>query len=931
MPGISPLAEETPYIFLENLPVGICITDLDLNVEFWNNRLEKWSDMIKAEVHGQRLTNLFPNLLESKYQNRIRQVVSGGPAALFSSQLHPHLIPLKFQDGSYRIQNSTVNLFQGTDGLAKLMFAIQDVTETYRHIRRIKDLRKQALNEIGEREEAEAALRTSEERYRSIFENSPLGILQFDAHGKILNANGILVHVLELELDEIIGKNIIDLLPLDLLKQAQKATYGQPTHFEGSYPVSSGKRTYLEVNFSPLRSALGNVISGAVGIFENVTSRVEAQQELRRNQELLSSITKNIRDGIYRSVVGQGFIYVNESFARMMGGSRSDFEGLEIRQFFEDKNQHDVLDAKIAYRGSIENEEISIRRLDGRQFWGLMSVAAAYDPNGQILYYDGAITDITDRKLDNERLKESEEQYRNLFQNSRAGMYRCDIRTGRILKANKKALNIFGYNENETISTKRIFRKARDWKTVSNLLVKFGEFENMEFETVHSDGAPIWIALSAKHFPDDDYFEGVVIDITERRRAELLQSALYRIADKTAAMLSFKEYLEQIKSIISELIYADNIVVAEIDDASKEFQFRILKDKQYKEKNKSWDKSTLVQSSFDADEVLLLSAANFDEHIRKYHIEVEKQHSVENWLSAPLKTPNQKMGIVALWSYDKKHKYDEHDKEVLTFIAQHISTALDRKRNEEQMRQALELAKAASKAKSQFLANMSHELRTPLNSIIGFNRRILSKAQNTMDESSIMALKTVRRNAESLLNMINDILDISKVEAGKYSFRFRNVDISQIAGLVCEELEPLASHKSLYLKIDRHKRCIAKTDADRLKQVLINMVGNAIKFTEEGGVTLICDSLDDVVHLSVVDTGVGIPNEKLGVIFDVFEQANHERDSGKGGTGLGLAIAQRLVEGMNGTISVSSKLGIGTTFKIMLPKAEEKLNSSSAY
>jgi signal transduction histidine kinase len=233
-------------------------------------------------------------------------------------------------------------------------------------------------------------------------------------------------------------------------------------------------------------------------------------------------------------------------------------------------------------------------------------------------------------------------------------------------------------------------------------------------------------------------------------------------------------------------------------------------------------------------------------------------------------------------------------------------------------------AEAAARAKSAFLANMSHEIRTPLNAVTGFSELLSSLVRDEKQQSYLSAIKSAGKN---LLMLINDILDLSKIEAGKLDIHPSRVDLKTILAEIRHIFALQASRKDIQfiIHIEESLPPALQLDEIRLRQILLNIVGNAIKFTETGRIELIVQTVVGnpdknllELHISIKDTGIGIPQDELDFIFDTFRQRTGQNNARYGGTGLGLAICKKLVEMMNGRIIVDSVEGKGSTFTIIL-------------
>jgi signal transduction histidine kinase len=231
----------------------------------------------------------------------------------------------------------------------------------------------------------------------------------------------------------------------------------------------------------------------------------------------------------------------------------------------------------------------------------------------------------------------------------------------------------------------------------------------------------------------------------------------------------------------------------------------------------------------------------------------------------------------------------------------------------------------ASQHKSQFLANMSHELRTPLNAILGYTELIADGAYGEPSEKMLGILKRLEANGRHLLGLINDVLDLSKIEAGQLVLELSDYTVQDIAQTVRSTLEPLAADKKLAFKVEMAPELPpGRGDGRRLTQVLINLVGNAIKFTDAGEIAIKAEANNGSFYVSVRDTGPGISAADQAKLFQEFQQADNTITRKKGGTGLGLAISKRIIEMHGGKIWVESQAGQGSTFAFKLPVIVER-------
>jgi signal transduction histidine kinase/CheY-like chemotaxis protein len=270
----------------------------------------------------------------------------------------------------------------------------------------------------------------------------------------------------------------------------------------------------------------------------------------------------------------------------------------------------------------------------------------------------------------------------------------------------------------------------------------------------------------------------------------------------------------------------------------------------------------------------------------------------------------------------------EHARAFLDNAARQLSVALSNaglfestRYQSQQMEQLNAALKRASDVKSEFLASMSHELRTPLNSIIGFTELLLSGGRDQLAPRHRAALEKVLASGRHLLGLINDILDLSKIEAGRMEMRPEPVRVAALAEECLSVIQPQARVKALPVELGEIDPDLTiQQDRGKLKQILLNLLSNAVKFTSEGRIELRAEGHGDELAIAVTDTGVGILLEDQGRMFEPFQQADSSRSRGVGGTGLGLAISRRLAHVMGGTLTLQSEVGRGSVFTLRIPR-----------
>jgi signal transduction histidine kinase len=284
------------------------------------------------------------------------------------------------------------------------------------------------------------------------------------------------------------------------------------------------------------------------------------------------------------------------------------------------------------------------------------------------------------------------------------------------------------------------------------------------------------------------------------------------------------------------------------------------------------------------------------------------------WASLPLAVEGRRIGVLAL-SFPQPRTFSEGDRRYLLALAQQCAQAIERARLYRE-------AQSASEAKSGFMAVMSHELRTPLNAIIGYAELLLLGIPESIPARAADQVTRLRAAAQHLLGLIEEILSFSRLEARREPLERTRIGVDELAAEVSTVIEPLARARGLVFRIEtRTPGLEVESDPVKIRQVLINLLGNAVKFTDRGHVTCTVSGDGTDALFTIRDTGIGIAPEHLGRIFEPFWQAEAHPARRVSGTGLGLSVTQRLLETLGGKIEVESARGEGTTFRVRIPLA----------
>ena len=452
-----------------------------------------------------------------------------------------------------------------------------------------------------------------------------------------------------------------------------------------------------------------------------------------------------------------------------------------------------------------------------------------------------------------------------------------------------------------------------------------------------------WTSLQCYPLPTG----GIAIqwrDITAQKRAEEAAHYLARVTEILSRSLNYRETLNELARVVVphladwcgvDILDEDGtlrqVAVAHIDPDRARWGIELSR--RYPPPR---DASTGVYNVLrtgnaelyaDVTDEMLAASAIDAEHLR-----LTRELGVRSVMLVPIKTADQTFGVLTLISSESQRRYDESDLELTREIARRAAIAVENARLHETAVEARHQAEDANRIKSEFLANMSHELRTPLNAIAGYTSLLQLGVKGTLTEEQAEFIRRIERSGRYLLSLIQDVLSFAKIEAGHVELSLTDVAIRPLLDEVEALTLPQVRDADLDFAIAPCRDDLfVHGDEERIRQILLNLASNAVKFTPRGGqVRIACTDGRATVRIEIEDTGVGIPSDKLASIFEPFVQLRNSPPGTNAGTGLGLAISRDLAQAMHGSLTVRSQVGEGSTFALELPRGSVDRSSSVA-
>ena len=750
------------------------------------------------------------------------------------------------------------------------------------------------VRDVSERLEAERARAL----LASIVEYSEDAIYALDLEGKLVSWNRAAETLYGYAAEEISGQNVGLLAPpgpkdCDRFLEAIRSGRSVPA-FETIRQDKSGRRLDVSLAVSPIRNAAGAVVGASV-IARDIGPRVLAERKVRERDALFGEVFEHAPGGMCVGSLDGRFLRVNAELGRMLGYSEQELLSKTWDQVTHPEDReasHGRIDElKKDPRRCLDSEKRYIHR-DGSVVWARIKMSAVRDAAGNALYFAIHVEDITERKRVAEALRESENRFRHIADSSPSMMWVTNEQGG--IEFMNRMLLAFGgatMQQVEGDQWRRFFHPddaPEHHRAFENAVRERAPFR-AEARVRRADGEWRWLgSYATPRFSDSGEFLGHIglsSDITDRLLSE-------------QALRSSEEKFRQLAENIREVFWMMPLTADEILYISPAYE-------------QIWERSC---ESLYRDPMSWAEAIHPDDREQAHAIFARQVQGEAIDSVYRIRTP----AGAEKWISDRAFPIRDSEGRLIR-VAGIADEITERKHYEGELIRAREGADAANQAKSRFLANMSHEIRTPMNGVLGMLQLLID---TRLDSEQRRYVSVAQDSALVLLALIDDILDLSKIEAGKIVLERMSFAPGGVVEGVAHLLQVQAAAKGLELRsrIAPELPPLVVGDAHRVRQVLTNLAGNAIKFTERGEITLEAglEGMEEGkarVYFAVTDTGIGIRPDQVAALFSPFTQADASTTRKYGGTGLGLAISKQLVEMMGGKIGVEAREGRGSKFR----------------
>ena len=727
--------------------------------------------------------------------------------------------------------------------------------------------------------------------------------------------------------EELLGKHISIVRPRaengDTISDVLETTMNIGWKGEVVNQKKDGTEFPIFLSTSVVKDDLGNPIA-LIGVATDITERKRIENSLIEKELLYRSVFNLSPSGILLTDISGTIVDCNEAVCKSTGYRKKELVGQSVRILVPPEKLPEV-DKHISILASNKPlyHEVTNVRKDGALRDMELNETTIVLPDGRkgIL---SITNDVTDRRLAEKALSESEEKYRIVVENASDGIF--IMVDWKIVYANNALSVIGGYAKDELIGMPILgFVHPEEVQTIVDRQRRrlSGEHVEQLYETrlryKNGNYVPAEINVGTLRLNSKPATLVMVRDITDRKRAEATRHTLLEISEAVHSTQDLYDLFRAIHKSIQKLMPANNFYIALYDEKTDLLSYPYLHDEYRSAPKPGKLGKGLTDYVLRTGKSLLVD--------RQWQSDQEARHELKIvgkkpaiWLGVPLSSGSSTIGVMAVHNYDDINAYSGKDKDILTFVSEQVVMAINRKQAEEQIKKYIEELKLANLNKDRLYSIIAHDLRSPFHPLIGLSD-LLATGIDTMSTEKIrqnsLDINILVRN---LYELLDNLLTWTRMQRGKFEFQPEDVDLPSVAEKVIDLLKANASKKRIKLESLIIQNSPMMTDRTMITSILQNLLSNAIKFTNQGGLVRVAgEQFADHMLMSVTDNGIGMDAETIADLFKIENESSTLGTEGERGTGLGLLLCKEMIEKHGGKIWVESELGKGTTFYFTLP------------